>query len=149
ARLLADRLRALSFEAEIASVLEEAARRPLELSSARLAPVDSIPPEHWPATTLDGETVELDPRSPGSQELPLPGAEVLIPVSTLGRVTHVLLVAPGANRPALVSHDLSYLAAIAIQCGQRLDALQREREAVERQSREALLLQQVTEAELR
>ena len=36
---------------------------------------------------------------------------------------------PGA-RPALVSRDLNYLRGIAAQCGNRLDALHREREAV-------------------
>ena len=44
---------------------------------------------------------------------------------------------------------MNYLQTIAVQCGYRLDALRREEEAIERQSREALLLQQVTEAELR
>ena len=89
-----------------------------------------------PAALLEGETVER-------------AGEVLIPIATGGRVTHLLAAAPGSARPGLVSHDLDYLRAIAAQCGNRLDALAREREAVERQSREALLLQQVTEAELR
>ena len=85
---------------------------------------------------LEGELVELD-------------TEVFVPIYSAGRVTHVLRVEPGAARPALVSRDLNYLRGIAAQYGNRLDALHREREAVERQSRESLLLQQVTEAELR
>jgi two-component system LytT family sensor kinase len=44
---------------------------------------------------------------------------------------------------------LNFLRAVAAQFGNRLDTLHREREAIERQSREALLLQQVAEAELR
>ena len=59
------------------------------------------------------------------------------------------MVSPGPARPGLVTHDLNYLRAVAAQFGNRLDALHRERDAIERQSREALLLQQVAEAELR
>ena len=66
-----------------------------------------------------------------------------------GRVTHVLAIAPGTERPSLVTRHINYLQTIAAQCGYRLDALRREEEAIERQSREALLQQQVTEAELR
>jgi two-component system, LytTR family, sensor kinase len=93
----------------------------------------------------EGQIVELDP-SAGWQ--PLPNAEALIPISSNARVSHVLAVAPGAGRPGLVSAALDYLRGIAAQCGHRLDALRLEREAIERESREALLLQQVTEAEL-
>jgi two-component system LytT family sensor kinase len=85
---------------------------------------------------LEGETVER-------------AGEVLIPVVTGGHVTYLLVAMPGAARTGLVSHDLDYLRAIAALFGNRLDALGRERESIERQSREALLLQQVTEAELR
>ena len=77
------------------------------------------------------------------------GGEVLIPIASGGKVSHVLAVSPGPARPGLVSHDVDYLRAIAALFGNRLDALLRERESIERQSREALLLQQVTEAELR
>jgi two-component system LytT family sensor kinase len=48
-----------------------------------------------------------------------------------------------------VTHDLDHLRAVAAQCGNRLDALRRQEEAIARESREALLQQQVTEAELR
>jgi two-component system LytT family sensor kinase len=75
--------------------------------------------------------------------------EFLVPIGSAGEVTHLLLVSPGSNRPALVTNDLNYLRTIAAQCGNRLDALRRERENAARRSREAVLLQQVTEAELR
>jgi two-component system LytT family sensor kinase len=137
ARGLAARLRDLGDESKIAAAVEDAARRPLELGEARVVAFDpALDPAHSPATLIDGETVER-------------GGELLIPVATGGRVTHLLVVSPGPARPGLVSHDLDYLRAIAALFGNRLDALGRERDAVERQSREALLLQQVTEAELR
>jgi two-component system LytT family sensor kinase len=133
ARSLGNRLRDLHDEREVEGAVEDAARRPLELSDARIVRLDS---SNWPAGLLDGETVER-------------GVELLIPIASGGRFTHLLLACPGPARPGLVSHDVEYLRGIAAQFGNRLDALAREREAVERQSREALLLQQVTEAELR
>ncbi len=136
-RQLANRLRHLELESEIAASVEDAARRPLDLAGACLTPIDRPPSAGWPAGIAEGEIVERS------------YAEVLIPVPSAGRVTHVLLISPGPVRPGLVSRDFEYLRAIAGLCGNRFDALRREREAVERQSREALLLQQVTEAELR
>jgi two-component system LytT family sensor kinase len=130
ARELGARLSLLQAEPEIAAAVEDAARRPLELAAARVQQPPDVP------ALLDGELVELD-------------FQVLVPIYSDGRVTRVLRVEPGPRRPALVSRDLHYLRGIAAQCGNRLDALHRERESVERQSREALLLQQVTEAELR
>lgn len=147
-RRLANRLRNLQRESEIAAAVEDAALRPLELSGARLVAADRLPPSEWPAGVLEGETIELGRDHPLRGRLPLPDVELLIPIASAGRVSHLLLVAPGSVRPGLVTHDLNYLRAIAAQCGQRLDTLDREREAVERQSREALLVQQVTEAEL-
>jgi two-component system LytT family sensor kinase len=135
-RRLAARLGDLADEREIAAAVEEAARRPLELSGARVAVLDDAPSAPWPAGLLEGQTVER-------------GGELLVPVATGGRFTHLLVASPGPSRPGLVSHDVDYLRAVAALFGNRLDALARERDAIERQSREALLLQQVTEAELR
>ncbi|HEY2017052.1 MAG TPA: histidine kinase [Bryobacteraceae bacterium] len=149
ARQLGNSLRHLQSEAEITAAVEDAARRPLELNGARVMEAHQLPLPRWPAGVLEGETVEIGHNDAMRDLLPLPNVEVLIPIASGGRVTHVLLVAPGSTRPGLVTHDLNYLATVATQCGARLDALGREREAAERQSREALLLQQVTEAELR
>ena len=132
-RALAARLRDLHDEREIAGAVEDAARRPLELSEARVIPAGY---GGFPAALIEGETVER-------------AGEVLVPIATSGHVTHALLAVPGPARPGLVSNDVDYLRAIAALHGNRIDALARERDAIERQSREALLVQQVTEAELR
>jgi two-component system LytT family sensor kinase len=131
-RALASQLRDLDDEAKIAAAVEEAARRPLELSKATLTHLDGTSSPGL----LEGETVES-------------AGEVLLPIAVGGRVTHLLTAAPGSTRPGLVSSDVDYLRAIATLYGNRIDALSRERDAIERQSREAVLLQQVTEAELR
>lgn len=148
-RQLATRMRDLSLEADVAAALEDAARSPLDLNGARVVALDSLPSGRWPGGILEGEMVELDYADPLRCLLPLPNVELLIPVASAEGVTHVLLASPGPARPGLVTHDLDYLRAVASQCGNRLDAIRREREAIERESRETLLLQQVTEAELR
>ncbi len=129
-RQLGARLSVLEDESEIVAAVEDAARRPLDLAAARIVAPNELSP------AMEGELVELE-------------TEVLVPVYSAGRISHVLHAEPGAARPALVSRDLNYLRAIAALGGNRLDALHRERESVERQSRESILLQQVTEAELR
>ena len=135
-REIAESLRLLDSEEAIAGAVEAAAREPLELASARLIALDGSVPGECPAGVADGEIAERD-------------FEVWIPVASEGRISHALVVQPGPLRPGLVTHDLNYLRALAAQCGNRLDTLHRERESAELQSREALLQQQVSEAELR
>jgi two-component system, LytTR family, sensor kinase len=149
ARRFTERIRDLQGESQIVVAFEEAARGPLELNAARVIAIDSLPPVEWPTGIAEGEIVELDYRDRLLGLLPIANVEILVPIASQGRVTHLLLISPGPERPALVTRHLDYLRAIASQCGNRLDALRREEEAIERQSREALLLQQVTEAELR
>lgn len=146
---LASQLRDLQLESEIGAAAEDAARMTLELNAARWIALESLPRAQWPPGILEGEIVELASADPLLALLPPQNIEVLVPVPSGGRVAHLLLVAPGSARPGLVTRDLDYLRAVAGLAGNRLDALRREGEASERQSREALLLQQVTEAELR
>ena len=146
ARQFTNQVRDLRRESEILAALEEAARVPLGLEAARVVLCDGLP---WPKGIADGEIAEIEYRDPLCKVLPVGNAEILAPITVEGRVTHVLVISPGTERPSLVTRHLNYLQVIAAQCGYRLDALRREEEAVERQSREALLQQQVTEAELR
>jgi two-component system LytT family sensor kinase len=148
-RQLANQLSGLRLEPEIADAVETASRDALQLSGARVIGVDSLPPSQWSAALSEGEVVELHHSDSLRARLPLANAEMLVPVTSEGRVTHVLVLSPGPARPRLVSLDLNFLRAVASQFGSRLDAVHREREAIERQSREAVLLQQVAEAELR
>jgi two-component system LytT family sensor kinase len=148
-RQLAISLGQLNLEPEIAAAVEEAARSVLQLRGARMIAAGTLPASPWSSSILEGELVELGHADPLRERLPIPNAEVLIPVTSAGHITHILVVSPGPARPGLVTHDLNYLRAVGAQFGNRLDALHRERDAIERQSREALLLQQVAEAELR
>jgi two-component system LytT family sensor kinase len=148
-RQLGETLRWLETESDIAAAVENVTRRSLQLEGVRLIALEDLPQPDLPEALMDGEKVELAPSDPLRARLPVLNVEFLVPVDSAGQVTHLLLVSPGSNRPALVSNDLNYLRTVATQCGNRFDALRRERESAERRTREALLLRQVTEAELR
>ncbi len=148
-RSLSQKIDSLDTESAIAAAVETTVVEALQADGAKLVRVADGTPVNWPEAFREGEISELAPSDPLRNSLPLRNTELLTPVTSHGRVTHALLVSPGSARPGLVVQDLNFLRRIAAQCGGRLDALRREREASERQSRETALLQQVTEAELR
>ena len=149
ARELGEQLRRLYGDAEVTAEVEKAVQRTLELRGVRTIPLTRLPAEQWPGEIHEGQVAELRPGDPLSEMLEVEEVELLVPVRAEGRVVSVLAVSPGPARRALVSQELNYLRSVAEQFGSRLDLLRQEREMMERQSREALLLQQVTEAELR
>ena len=61
----------------------------------------------------------------------------------------MLAISPGPARRGMVTREVNYLRSVAAQFGHRLDALHMEERLIVVQSREAVLQQQVTEAELR
>ena len=148
-RELGEQIRRLQSDAEVSAAVEDSVKRTLRLAGAKLVLLERVPAGTRSEEILNGEIVELDRRDPARERLALPSVEFLIPVVSAGGVTHVLLVASGTNRPALVTNDLNFLTGVATQCGNRFDALRVERETIERRSREAVLLQQVAGAELR
>ena len=149
ARQLWDEIDRLQSEPEITKAVEDCVRNTLHLDGALLLSIDCERPWRWPAEALQGEIFEFDYSDPLLNLLPLPNVEFLVPMVSKGQVTHLLLVSPGATRPRLVTNDLNYLRTAAAQCGDRLDTLRSEQESVERKTHDALLRQQVIEAELR
>jgi len=163
-RELSEKLAQLHRETEIADAVETAARESLELRAAQLVALEnlsktSLPTSNWPQShglepdwlnaVNDGELVELDCQHPYQAGHTLDEVELLVPVRSEGRVKHVLAISPGPARRGLVTHEVNYLRSVAAQCGHRLDALHMEERLIVVQSREAVLQQQVTEAELR
>jgi two-component system LytT family sensor kinase len=162
-RELSEKLTRLRSETEIAVAVETTARQSLELRAAQMVMLENlsktslpksnslhsnVPEPDWLDAVKDGELVELD-----CQRLCHAGhtedeVELLVPVRSEGRVTHMLAIAPGPARRGLVTHEVNYLRSMAAQFGHRLDALQMEERLAAVQSREAVLQQQVTEAEL-
>jgi two-component system LytT family sensor kinase len=147
-RQVSDHLSRVHSELEIAAVAKYAGDA-LELKDARFIALGTLTDLQLPDALLDGEVVELDDPGPLRAQLSVPDLELLFPVHSAGRVSHLLAIAPGSARRGLVTHEVNFLRGAAAQFGQRLDALRFEERMVEQQSREAVLLQQVTEAGLR
>ena len=147
-RQVSDRLSRVHSELEIAAVAKYTGDA-LELKDARFIALGTLTDLQLPDALLDGEFVELDDPGPLRAQLSVPDLELLVPVHSAGRVSHLLAIAPGSARRGLVTHEVNFLRGAAAQFGQRLDALRFEEQMVEQQSREAVLLQQVTEAGLR
>jgi two-component system, LytTR family, sensor kinase len=163
-RELSEKLAPLRSEAEIADAVETAARQSLELSAAQLVALEnssktSLPNSNWPHSqgpesdwlnaVNGGELVELDSQHPYHTRHTQDEVELLVPVRSEGRVTHMLALSPGPARGGLVTHEVNYLRSVAARCGHRLDALRMEERLIVSRNREAVLQQQVTEAELR
>ena len=148
-RGLGEMLGRLHSEPDVAAAVETSVRQTLGLENVRSLPLNGLPAAMWPPEIREGQIAELRDSSSLGPMLSLERVELLVPVRAEGRVISVLAISPGPARRGLVSEELHYLRSVAEQFGSRLDQLRLERELVERQSRETLLLQQVTEAELR
>lgn len=148
-RQLGETLRDLHDEARIIAAAETAARVTLQLDAVQSVPLDTLPRSLWPPDIQDGEFVELNERHPVRMLLAKHEAELLVPVRTGGRITHLLVVTPGETHRGLVTHEVTYLRTVANQLGARLDTLQLERDMRDRAQKETLLRQQLAEAELR
>lgn len=149
ARQLGEALQDLHDEARIIAAAETAGRETLQLDAVESIPLDTLPRALWPPDIEDGEFAELDEQHPVRMLLAKPRAELLVPVRTGGRITHLLVVTPGETRRGLVTHEVTYLRGVAAQLGGRLDTLQLERDMNDRAQKETLLRQQLAEAELR
>jgi two-component system LytT family sensor kinase len=162
-RELSEKLARLRSETEIADAVETAARQSLELRAAQLIALGnlsktSLPASNWPHSHLseqdcwnavsDGELVELDCQPLYHLGRTQDKVELLIPIRSEGRVAHILAISPGPVRRGLVTHEVNYLRSVAAQFGHRLDTLHMEERLISVRNREAVLLQQVTEAEL-
>jgi two-component system LytT family sensor kinase len=148
-RELGENLRRLYSESEVTAVVESAVQQALGLETVRSVALARLAGSVWPAEIHEGQISELEAGNPLAALLSLNEVELLVPVRAEGRVSSVLAISPGTARRALVSQELNYLRNVAEQFGSRLDLLRLEREMADRQNREALLEQQVTEAELR
>lgn len=142
-------LDALHEETAIATAAEGAVRSLLDLREARLLPLDRASALASLPGLATGEIIALSPCDPLVRALPVREVELLVPVCSAGRLTHAFAIAPGQARRALVTHEIDFLRSVAAQISRRFDTLRSEREMIERRSREAVLLQQITEAELR
>lgn len=146
ARGMGERLLRLYAESELAAEVENATRNTLELAQVQLRAAETLGHRHL-SEIAAGDLIEVGEADPLRDQLP--GVELLVPATSGGKTTHVLMISPGPARRGLVTQEVNYLQMVAAQFGSRLDSLRLEREMFERRNRETVLLQQLTEAELR
>ena len=89
--------------------MEEAARVLLGLDAARFVLFDDLP---WPKGVADGEITDFDYHIPLCKLLPVQNVEILVPITFGGRVSHILVISPGTERPSLVTRHLNYMQTI-------------------------------------
>jgi two-component system LytT family sensor kinase len=148
-RHLSETLATLHEDSAVAQATEACTRQALDLSAVRLIAWGKLSESKLLEKLRDGELVELDCRETTLSDPELSEVELLLPVRTEGRISHVMAVAPGRGRRGLVTHEVNFMRSAVAQFGHRIDALHTEERSAQARSREALLQQQVTEAELR
>jgi len=95
------------------------------------------------------EFFELPEGHPARLVLAPDEAMLLLPIRSIGQVSHVLAIDTGCCRRHLLSEEATFLRRLAAEAGARLDAQERERERINIEAGQERLIRQVTEAELR
>ncbi len=147
-RLLIAELARSRDETEVARCVEASVRNALQPADVRLVDAATVPGVWLRTDAGDAGIVQLAKGDADRQGLPCKDADFIVPVVPRDRATHALVIA-SAGGASLFTHELTFLQTVAVNCARRLDALGREQELLQQYAREALLLRQLTEAELR
>jgi two-component system LytT family sensor kinase len=148
-RVLWRRMSAADTEAELFAAVDRVVVETLDVSAAQVVRRGSVPAVETYAEANAGQLWELSCDDSCRCLLPGYDVDVVLPVRVHGEITHVMAVAPGDCRRNLLHGELEFLESVAGQVGSRLEALQHEREKIERQSREATLRELAAQAELK
>ena len=94
--------------------------------------------------------IRSNDREPGVASHSEPAHEFVFPIlKGEGPAPFSLLILPGPGRHILFNAEIDFLREICLAIGRRLEAIDREKENIERARREAQLVKQLVEAELR
>jgi two-component system LytT family sensor kinase len=148
-RQLWRRMSSADTEADLFATADGVVSETLDLSAARVLRRSDVPAIETHAEANVGQLWELSCDDSCRRLLPGYDVDVVLPVRVHGEITHVMAVAPGNCRRNLLHGELEFLESVAGQVGSRLEALQHEREKIERQSREATLRELAAQAELK
>jgi two-component system LytT family sensor kinase len=138
-REVRQQLAAFETSGEVFAAAEQCVREALELQSARMLPCSALP--KIPATHELGE--------PERQDASSHGADLLVPIIVANQPAYFFVLVRRNKQDMLLTIDLDFVHQVAEVVGRRLEALDRQKEQIERVSREAQLVNQVVSAELR
>lgn len=145
------RKRLLTLE-DVASIFEAAcveAAGLLELERVTVLPAPPFAKQLAAIDSLPAEAYEFKEEKEKDYALPGHRIELLLPIRTGQELSFLLAIAPGKNRRRLLGSEVSYLGGIAVLTSNQMEALRLEDQRIELASREARILHQLTEAELR
>ena len=119
----------------------------LELGAAQVLEVAALPEKV--VRSFAGEEILEFP--PGSRALHLSemDADAIVPVRQNGQLTHAITLGRSTEQRGFLASEVSFLRKLAQALAERLNIIRVERAKSEQEHREALLLHQTTEAELR
>jgi two-component system, LytTR family, sensor kinase len=124
-----------------------AVRQTLGPADARVISIADLTPRI--VEMLAHNDVAEDPESRIAGDARSHPPAILAAIRVGGTITGALAITPRPDHPTLLSREVEFVSAVRTALGHRLDLVSREREAIERHTREALLQQQLSEATLR
>ena len=126
----------------------QTARDTLDLADIAVLRLPHDQAEAWHRQITPGHHAKTSPGPALTAPPPLPDTEWLLPVQLERDFIRVLAIAPGRERRGLVTHEIDFLRDAALLLASRQEALRREQVLVAERQREAVLRQQLAEAEL-
>ena len=143
------RLFTLDSKADLFTLVEKELTRTLDVREVRLLSRVSIPLEALGLQALRDEPVEIPARIASLSIGAFRNIEILVPIPSIGEIEDVIGISTGTGRRSLHSGEIRFLQDVGHQLGVRLHLLEIEAASRRQALREALLRQQLTEAELR
>jgi len=136
---LREKLGLLETAPQIFSTTEEFVRSTLQLDDIHILPRSEL-------SAQTHTRVEVFAESEGDGQ---GDADTTMPITVGHRTPYFLVFATQGAQPMVLSIDLDFLREVCVLIGRRLEALEREKERIERARHEAQLTHQVVSAELR
>jgi two-component system, LytTR family, sensor kinase len=146
---LDQKLNALTVEEELVAATRSSLQKMLECEEVEIVPASTLSDCADHSLLAQGEVVDYLPKERSGCGCRMGQVRWVAPVHTQGELTHGIVLTPDHDRRVFVSQEIAYARSAGLSLGRRLCSLRREREQAERRSREARLLQQVAESELR
>ena len=135
-------------ESEVLHRAEEAVLALLEFSSVQIVAPESVAEDLWQGVPAS----EILEEQPGSRAFPVQEAyaDALVPIGRNGQgLAYVIAIERSAQQRGFLASEAAFLRQLAHLLSARLATIRVEREKTERERREAQLLHQTTESELR
>lgn len=148
-QVLNNELTSSKLDSDIARKVQDKCKNVLEVDDVTSVKYEELPDSLRTIELHSLEIVEINRCHQHYKTLSLSNVELFVPIVSRGNIIAVLAVSPGPARRGLVTHEINFLRSVATLYGNRIESLHFERETLAQQQREAMMQQQIVEAELR